>query len=67
MIVALHTPEGIDYHELTPQELAQFAAEGDIRARCEIVGVDIPGHTSPHYKIDLLAWVLGILNTKPQP
>ena len=67
MIVALHTPEGIDYHELTLGELVQFAAEGDVRARCEIAGVDIPGHTSPHYKINLLAWVLAIIDIQPIP
>ena len=66
MRVLLHTPAGIVEHELTPAELTRWAADGHLEARREILLADMPQHTDPHLKIELIMWALGIIDTKPQ-
>lgn len=65
MIIDLHTPGGIIQKELSPPELRQLADDGNLRARTEIARAEMSTHSDPHKKIDFLAWVLGITDTKP--
>lgn len=66
MTINLHTPDGIAQHELTPQELEQFAADGDYNARIEIARAEIATHIDLHKKIALLAWALVVTDTRPK-
>ncbi|MBA7605383.1 hypothetical protein ES703_12514 [subsurface metagenome] len=67
MIIDIHTPDGVTQKELTPQQVQQLADDGDSRARIEIAQAEMSTHSDPHKKIDFLAWVLGITDTKPLP
>jgi len=66
MIIYHHTPSGLIEHELSQKELEQLAEKGDHRARVEIASGRVNTGIDLNAKVNLLAWVLGIIKAMPE-